>query len=237
MDNNEDLEIISDINDEDYDFSIQRFHKINDYDAIVRSYASSHGVLSLSASYDTSRNPSLLIGHPEDPRRNLLMWAHYSANHTGFVIEFDPSFIKGAIAEKVCYQSKRPSLTFEDIDLRNFPIFFVKSPEWSYENEWRLIRSLDKADKVMGGVSLFNFDKSCVKSITTGSCMNNENKEKINRIIDHKEYQHVQLFHADLNKENFSLDFNQTIKFNGRNFSNGGDLKGDFIKIQKAPQR
>jgi hypothetical protein len=90
---------------------------------------------------------------------NLLMWAHYAANHEGFVIGFDPHRAKEAFQAMapVKYQSDYPSITdpfrsartfigipdaqaAEDYTVRNF---FTKSRHWAYEKEWRAVRSHD----------------------------------------------------------------------------------------------
>lgn len=90
---------------EDYAFSTNRFNKIKQYQEIVEQHANTHGILSLSASYDTNINPAIFMRHDSDPRKNLLMWAHYCDRHTGFAIEFSPGFIQGSI-EEVIYTKK-----------------------------------------------------------------------------------------------------------------------------------
>ncbi|MDP1665260.1 MAG: DUF2971 domain-containing protein [Methylobacter sp.] len=107
----------------DLDFSTERFHQIEEHRSIIEKYASEHGVLSLSASYDTNPNPALFLGYEDDPRRNLLMWAHYCDKHTGFAIEFHPHFIAGEA-------ERESSIPMKDLfaHLRKFaktPIAFI----------------------------------------------------------------------------------------------------------------
>lgn len=90
---------------------------------------------------------------------NILMWSHYSANNTGFVIEFDEnnSFFdqRDKINEirrhvkKVRYSNERPQITLLDPNLSNEEniekwikdFFWVKSSDWAYEKEWRIFQT------------------------------------------------------------------------------------------------
>jgi len=93
---------------------------------------------------------------------NLLMWSHYAQNHTGFVIEFDEehSFFKSAsdgtehknplTLQRVQYsvgRPKRPLInSIKDFE-QNPSWYLVKSEEWQYEHEWRMMRPLAHADQ------------------------------------------------------------------------------------------
>ena len=88
---------------------------------------------------------------------NLLMWAHYSKNHEGFVIGFDVTKGEGAFDRMapVLYRDKYPTdddahgaaarfLGRKDKENRAGKRFmqmnlFTKSSEWSYEREWRAL--------------------------------------------------------------------------------------------------
>ncbi|RKU36248.1 hypothetical protein C6496_14050 [Candidatus Poribacteria bacterium] len=68
---------------------------------------------------------------------NLLMWAHYAEEHTGFVFMFDGShkFFEGnelfpgfAKPEPVQYKSERPSTTIEEVTVSE--IFLTKGSDW-----------------------------------------------------------------------------------------------------------
>ena len=82
---------------------------------------------------------------------SLLMWAHYGAAHTGFVIGFSsPHMILATKSShrhvaKVRYRFNRPSRqTFEEIT--NDELLLTKSNEWKYEREWRILDSWASAD-------------------------------------------------------------------------------------------
>lgn len=103
---------------------------------------------------------------------NLLMWAHYTKNHRGFLIEFDETndFFrdKQKYLFKIPYSNIRPVLgkrtvlkliselinTLKDgsvIDMENLhrlSSIFHKSIDWKDEQEWRLITLTDFADNL-----------------------------------------------------------------------------------------
>ncbi|GAB2690566.1 hypothetical protein GCM10027037_12030 [Mucilaginibacter koreensis] len=97
-----------------------------------------------------------------EDHENLLMWAHYTGNHSGFVLELDsahPFFTDSSrYLYQVPYSSKRPEVTlreFEKLIVRQANLLkigtpkldemqklvqlFQKSQDWSYEKEWRLL--------------------------------------------------------------------------------------------------
>ncbi|WP_394389754.1 DUF2971 domain-containing protein [Shewanella woodyi] len=114
-----------------------------------------------------------------ETNNNLLMWSHYADQHRGIVVEFDASHelfesytpfpvttfdpdldadvldheennkrlaIKAGQLQRMRYNSHRPSLNnFENI----LEHFLVKSDEWIYEKEHRIILPLVTADRII----------------------------------------------------------------------------------------
>ncbi|WP_052166433.1 DUF2971 domain-containing protein [Methylobacter tundripaludum] len=86
---------------------------------------------------------------------NLLMWAHYAKEHTGFVIEFciptqaqrfsEEDALKWLVPHKVKYEQTKPIVSPDDGKLVNVDKYFlVKGHDWKYEQEERVIDSLRK---------------------------------------------------------------------------------------------
>ncbi len=81
---------------------------------------------------------------------SLLMWAHYANHHRGFCVEYDLLEILRIlrfIAVPVIYSTQRTCFDFlnpqnikEDTVKLLVQSLTSKSPEWSYEKEWRIIR-------------------------------------------------------------------------------------------------
>lgn len=127
------------------------------------SLNSSIGILSLTA------NP---ISPP--------MWASYAGNSTGFALEFDAShsFFNNRRSEKdefyhlreVKYEDRAPGGTM----LQMAPdVFIHKNKSWEYENEWRMLVPLEKADAKFttadgDEVSLFSFPAGAISGIVLG---------------------------------------------------------------------
>lgn len=112
---------------------------------------------------------------------SILMWAHYGVSHTGFVLELDPThpyFNSRRTSKdelfhlrKVCYRHTRPSANL--IDLNGPEIFLVKSKEWSYEREWRVLRPLEDANNSLEingeTIHLFKLPADAIKSVILGA--------------------------------------------------------------------
>ncbi|POD70907.1 hypothetical protein BKM17_23720 [Pseudomonas syringae group genomosp. 3] len=201
------------LNSEDYLFSAERADNVECYKAKYRSKIKEYGVLSLSSNDKINQLLSVSMPDTNDPRANLLMWSHYANSHKGFVIEFRSDFIEGVRLEKVEYCTTRDCLTFEDIDDGSFDrVFYKKSPEWCYEQEYRVVLPLIQASKVseINGEEfhLFKINKGSINSITFGCAMGDAEKDIIrSHIRNDSELRHVVLQHAQLDDREFLLTF------------------------------
>lgn len=132
-----------------------------------------NGPFSLPSIYLTSNDRSLLLELCKPTLQNLvdgsrvicfakiqdipLMWAHYSDKHAGFCLEFDQKkLIESQIpVYKMEYTRTRPKINFSPKELLSLKtaikILLTKSPEWSYEQEYRVIA---------GHTSFNNFDEN-----------------------------------------------------------------------------
>ncbi len=162
---------------------------------------------------------------------NLPMWAHYAQQHKGFVIEFngtDPFFnqLPDSLPQgdqlfthlpsqecgylrKVEYFDERP---YHDsvLDLTPTTVLLAKSKQWEYEQEWRVLQLLDKADQIkqteFGNIHLFLIPPSCIKGVILGYQMSEDDKRKISDIIKGSErYSHVKLYSASLDEKRYVL--------------------------------
>lgn len=163
---------------------------------------------------------------------NLLMWAHYSSNHTGFVIQFDethsffdrrtePNELRRYL-KKVIYLDQRPetvlynSKVSEEENSNNLSdnVFWNKSRHWEYEQEWRMIDTLDGCEKKIvidnHEICLFSIPSDALKGIILGYKMKNEIKQDIINLLktDHK-YFHMQVFQATINESKYKTDINK----------------------------
>lgn len=196
--------------DECYEYSRSRFDLIESYKEKYRSKIGKYGILSLSTNNEINQFITVSVPDKKDPRTNILMWSHYAESHRGFVIEFKRDFIEGLSIKAVAYSNERDYLTFEDIDENKFDhIFYKKSNEWEYEQEFRGILPLEKAKQIIDGKHhLFEIKKSHINSITFGCTMSKENKDLIIELIRSDDaFKNVQFNHAQLNEDGFFLNF------------------------------
>lgn len=105
-----------------------------------------------------------------------LMWAHYADEYSGAVIEFDESHEYFTGMFEVKYSKERP-IVHMDFFTKNkiIPLadLCIKPEEWSYENEWRLVRSLRNCNNTKKKIKKFEvFTHSipidAIKSVTLG---------------------------------------------------------------------
>ena len=91
-----------------------------------------------------------IVSFTTDPC-NRLMWSHYATGGTGFVIGYDKAEICELAGpeirlQEVIYDDRLPPVVGLEVLVppeSNLPkLLSVKSKEWSYENEWRLIVDL-----------------------------------------------------------------------------------------------
>lgn len=155
------------------------------------------GILSLSETHD-----------------NALMWSHYCSNHQGYVIEFNSehnffrSNNKDYVIEntsKVVYTNNRPNVTLERLSMKD--LYFTKSTDWSYEREWRILKSIEKADTKIenGNISLFNLPTEIVKGIYLGAAASDEFEASVLSAIEKNKLK-CKVNKMVLNPLNYNID-------------------------------
>lgn len=133
---------------------------------------------------------------------SMLMWAHYANSHKGFCLEYEiPPYGEPYIQLfhsllPVIYSSKRvsildqclrslqpPGLT-EDIlwDIFKYGLL-MKSLNWKYQNEWRLISCAN----MLSGDDHFNCNFFKIKKVFLGNKMNPQDRLKIIDICKRKQ--------------------------------------------------
>lgn len=176
-------------------------------------------------------NKSFAILCLTEKKDNLLMWAHYANSHKGFVLEFHtehPFFRQTAeptIAghlRKVRYTLEKPKFTFFDDSLPKAQVtqswvdnlIWVKSEHWAYEEEWRILSTLDRCEKVIAvgenEIHLFAIPFDSIKRIYLGCRMREETKNEFISIIRKKEsLKHIDIFQAAPDDTKYELNFSE----------------------------
>ncbi|MGE0931781.1 DUF2971 domain-containing protein [Peijinzhouia sedimentorum] len=184
---------------------------INISELLKKSWNKHFGVLSLTQSHD-----------------NIPMWSHYSKNHEGFVIEFDPKNIFFTSTKKdaglnrylkeVEYTPERRNINlFEsgdtEFDILNriaSEIFFTKSIHWSDEREVRVVDKLSNYSKAINNqeIYLFDFEPKALIAIYYGVNISDSTKSDINSIIN-TSYPHVKRYSGQLDLKQYKINFHE----------------------------
>lgn len=154
-----------------------------------------------------------LTEKPDHP----LMWSHYANNHSGLVIAFDETheFFTARRSEpdeigglhKINYTIERPTFdvlvepNLEEPRVWMEKLFFTKSREWEYEQEWRMVKSLKDATKVIenteGNIHLYSLPPTCITGIILGQKMTaNARSEIIEFVGNDNRYSHAAISEA-----------------------------------------
>jgi hypothetical protein len=149
---------------------------------------------------------------------NLLMWAHYTNDHTGVVIRFQciPELNTATCAAKpVIYSNKLPLLTIEDFFkgekfVKEYilnDMLLIKSLDWEHEREWRLI--LKQQDKTKDFDLRGVFEKE-IDAIFLGCRMDVNNKKILLDIVKNKRM-NIKVFESFKDIREFKLNFRELV--------------------------
>ncbi|WP_258018713.1 DUF2971 domain-containing protein, partial [Brachyspira hampsonii] len=170
---------------------------------------------------------------------NTLMWSHYADKHQGICIEYDITSIhnrENLILKKVNYEA---SLTTNNInyytdtmgklfnnvktsDNRNIDYiidtFTVKSKEWEYEDEYRIL-FYDEENKNPNGRSI----DLQIKSICFGVQTSKEDKELVYNIVNSINEKRLDYNNDIIKLYQAELDDNELFKINIKPYKHGND--------------
>ena len=110
--------------------------------------------------------------------QNMVMWSHYADQHRGFCIEYDLTDHDCSHIEAVNYQIPTNIKTTELMQWKLHKsaeaeqniiriYFFAKSPDWSYEGEWRVIHPSHGASPAPFRISGIYFGLRCDYAVKT----------------------------------------------------------------------
>lgn len=234
--NNGLVPIYEKMSQEDIEYTDLRLNSKKKFRDKYKDFANNFGILSLISNDDMSSFPSVEVVELNDPRRNLLMWAHYANEHKGFVIEFESNFLEeshGVTYEKIIpikYSDKRAVLLFEDVENKSMEPFYMKGNDWCYENEWRVVLPLSSGDSILkNDIYLFKFNQKSIISITCGCKMSDENKAKIKEIIKQPDFGSLNYYEAAMDNEHTTVIFNG---YDGENYqwTNAQELGEESVR-------
>lgn len=143
---------------------------------------------------------------------SIPMWAHYSDNHKGFVIEYDYEKLNAECAsrridenyqyiQEVIYAPTMPQLDSNDEKYIS-KLLLTKSNQWEYENEWRIISSKPSYEDFLYS--------SVIKAVYLGVMASDKNIQDMKDAIKENEYgNQINIFKARQSKKSFKFEFNK----------------------------
>ncbi|WP_353778011.1 DUF2971 domain-containing protein [Winogradskyella sp. 3972H.M.0a.05] len=150
---------------------------------------------------------------------NTLMWAHYTNSHKGFCVGFDPKdkyfhdYLstdgeESKTVKEVVYSDKRVEIPMEfEKKALGFEPFITKSTDWKYEEEIRIISSLNLSDKKIDGnpldIHLFKVPHNSIKEIIAGANMKKNNEDLIK---DFCSKNGIQFYKSKISDEQFNME-------------------------------
>lgn len=143
---------------------------------------------------------------------NILMWSNYAEGHKGIVLSFD-TFLKywhGEEFRKIDYSNERIRLPNSRTDANEYvwKMLTRKSLDWSYEQEYRMIKLTRENTTPEGKGILFPFDSKALKAIRLGLNIEEGLRQRILRLRDER-YKDAVVYQAKFNRREYKLDFEQ----------------------------
>ena len=137
-----------------------------------------------------------------EKKDNILMWAHYADQHTGFCLEFrtdNPFFSR---VRPVIYSRCLPKQDFVEFltaDIARLPLYLVTTAEdWAYENEWRLADpGSDPGPR--------KYPREALTGVILGCRMHEKNRKQIKHWCKEREPRPT-LYEAKEKRSEFGLD-------------------------------
>jgi len=163
--------------------------------------------------------PRLRVFSISETHDNLLMWSHYSKDHTGVVFEFrvlpeedNPL----CVAKPVQYCKISPALFSErewldeifgvrelDISAFYFRYAYIKSDIWAYEREWRVWDLLPQVEEKLH--SYYDLRPNEIAAVYLGCRISSDEKATLLRLLSN--YPNAKIFQARKAVDEFRLDF------------------------------
>jgi hypothetical protein len=158
--------------------------------------------------------------------KNPLLWSHYADSHRGVAFEFDAcdtcftDKISFATSMPVTYRKRVPRAysqkdfiedalrlnSLPDAARALLPLVMTKSLEWSYEQEWRIVRMAAE-----DGRTLFTelaFSPRSLSRIFLGCRVSIRDQRAIERLVT-GEFAHVEIHQARQSQKRFALEFDR----------------------------
>lgn len=151
-------------------------------------------------------NRAGILSLSTDPK-SILMWSHYSNNHTGLIYEFEPMFKQSCFFNtlppiKMDYMDEYEPLSFvatgEERKKQYERLLLTKHTDWKYEKEYRVIDLDYYGEK--------KYNKTELKSIIFGHKTEKDNILDTIELCENNGFEHVKFKKAEIVNGKFALE-------------------------------
>ncbi len=137
---------------------------------------------------------------------NLLMWAHYSNDHTGVVFEFKNVIPNSAKLQEyylsafhVVYKHEKPVLELSDANYVND--LLTKGVDWEYEDEVRILNIENRA-------GIYKYKRDLLSSVILGVRISPDDEREIRKLVETVNSEHglsIAAYKAEVSRNKYKL--------------------------------
>lgn len=135
---------------------------------------------------------------------NILMWSHYTQSHEGICLQFKANVSSSLFhkAFKIRYKKTYPCINIKNQNVINrfLDTFFIKSKDWKYEQERRVIKNSDS-----GGPKVYTFQPEMLTGVILGAKIKPADENKIRKWAK-KHETNIKIFKAQINNKEYKID-------------------------------
>lgn len=174
----------------DYLSDSEDFNKVFQ-NLIIKRQNKEFGIFSLSYRWDS-----------------ILMWSHYSSQHTGYCVGFDTKSLIDTnlfnFGRPVTYNTCKNYPELHPLDEKSLDLFITthhKANEWEYEKEYRFLKWYENYEATIED-RIFKIPDKCFAEIILGLRMLEENKLQI---LDSAKNKNIKVFQAQRIPNKFEI--------------------------------
>lgn len=129
---------------------------------------------------------------------NLLMWAHYADSHKGVCLKFDILKDLDTFLVPVQVDYNEQYIDFNMLNSDLLSVLRRKSPEWKYEDEYRIIKTDYQG--------LWEIKPHCLERIIWGCRTSDADKESIKRLATFSGFMNAKFSVARMKTDSYGLE-------------------------------
>jgi hypothetical protein len=193
-----------------------------DFDVKFNQFAKNYPNNLLKVISDTKKNLAEEIGvlcftnfDAVKPHDEMLMWGHYTKNHSGLRITFDTKRlnVNSNNLIEIDYKNKRTTIDINEALINRFILHeFLKEKCkcWSYENEYRWLIKLDECFRIKVNNSTCEYvevDPDAIIRVDIGINVNDLYKDNILKVLKDQRFSNTEVKLAKIDDTEYKINY------------------------------